>query len=54
MNKLPKKGMFVKKSIPLFAEQWWPGEEVDNVTEIKHTTLGIIGRIDVVGSEYGE
>ena len=43
--KLPSKGKFVKKPIPVDAVQWYPGEEVEGVEEIRHTTLGLIGRI---------
>ena len=48
MSKLPSKGQFVKKPIPIHAEQWYPGEEVDGVTEIRHTQLGIIGKIETM------
>lgn len=45
MNRLPKKGRFVKKPIPVYAEQWYPGDENDDVVEIRHSTLGLIGQI---------
>lgn len=48
MSRLPSKGKFVKKPIPIYAEQWYPGEDVEGVTEIRHTQLGLIGQIETL------
>lgn len=45
---LPKKGYFVKKPIPIQAEQWFPGDKISGLTEIRHTQLGLVGRIETL------
>jgi len=42
---LPSKGWFQKKPIRVYAQQWYPGEEIEGVEEIRHSTMGIMGRI---------
>lgn len=41
----PSRMKYRKKPVVIEAEEWWPGVEIEGVEEIRHSTIGLIGRI---------